>query len=301
MISTFLVLSLAFTGCRSGAGEDPPGEIQGWEKTSHSARHTAADLHKHLNGGAAKYLAYSIQELRVQEYRRLSDGFTATVELYRMDSPDNAYGVYSCDRGGEHPEGLGEEASYEGGLLQFCRGAHYVRVQAVDPAREPGPAVLELGMAVSGGLPPAGSPPPGLVQHIPRQGMLDDSLCYFHNQVTLNSIYYLSDENLLGLGADTDAVTAEYRTKSGGIARVIAVCYPDAKEADKALRAFETAYGDEGADSDASKPACTFASVRGRFLVAVLEAPSDVEARALARLVLETPACAEGEREEESK
>jgi hypothetical protein len=286
MISSFLLLSLAFGGAGRGreaqlaALRPPPG----WQKTAYSADFTAADLHKYLDGGAAKYLAYRIVELHVQEYRRLSDGLVATAEVYIMDSPQNAFGAYSCDRGGEHPAGLGAEASYEAGLLQFWQGKSYVRVYPSEPAGDESRGVLDLGAALSRALgssgatddrtevASAGEKPghgargaagpegatallPQIVSLMPVQGLIEDSLCFFHAQVSLNSIYYLSDENLLGLSDSTDAVSAEYRAPSETTGRVIAVSYPSEGAARRAYEAFIDQYLDPSEASPQSNEA----------------------------------------------
>jgi hypothetical protein len=296
MISSFLVLGLSFGGC----GPSDPGRaalalIQGWDRTSPVIKHTASDLHKYLDGGAAKYLAYSIEELLVQECRRRADGFMATVELYRMDSPSDAFGVYSCDRVGSHPDGIGVEASYAGGLLQFWQGDYYVRVQAQYPSGDPSAQLLELGAAVSAALPPSSDAPPELALSLPKRGIVDNSLCFFHNQVTLNSVYYISDENLLQLSDETDAVTAEYQTPSKAIARVIVVCYPNRETVEAALSAFKGAFVEGGAERGEG----LFAASEGAVLALALEASTDYEAEALVKAVLASARCARGSDMEE--
>lgn len=314
IISSFLMLGLALGGdLQAGAHGVQPGPVPGWEKTTYSARHTAADLHKYLNGGAARYLAYSIRDLHVQEYTRQADGFIATLELYRMDSPENAFGVYSCDSGGRHPEGIGEQASYGGGLLQFWQGPYYVRVQALDPSGDPSGPVLELGGAVSGALPSwepqaAGHrgqtplhkrpPLPCLAASMPAEGMIKDSLCFFHSQVSLNSIYYLSEKNILELSPETDAVSAEYHTPAQGIARVIAVCYPDSATAIKAYQSVRTA--EPAKSTTVSDNPNVFAGRDGRLLVLVVEAPTRSDASELGRAVLAAAAC-DGRKHQEGR
>lgn len=291
---------LLMMGGGPGPGE-APGELPGWEKTSYSESYTSDDLHKYVNGGAARYLAYSIQELRVQGYVREDDGFAATVEIYRMDSPHNAFGVYSSDRAGPHPEGIGREAVYEGGLLQFWQHDRYVRVQADDPSGEPGPAVLELGALLSESLPEGDSSLPEIVRSMPREGLVDDSLCFFHNRVTLNSIYYLSEENLLALGEDTDAVTAEYRLGPEVFSRVIVVRYPDGERARRAMDLIEReCSAREGAHDGVERERC-YAALEDELLVAVLEAPGRDDAEKLATRVLEAARRAERQRREENK
>lgn len=341
MISSFLVLSLAFGGGEAGGGEGAsPGPVHGWEMTDYSAHHTQADLHKYMDGGAAKYLAYSIQELHVQEYRRQSDGFTAVLELYRMDSPANAYGIYSSDRSGAHPDGSWQEGTYGAGLLQFWQGRYYARVQATDPSGDPEEEVLELGRAASKALAsadikgaPSDSHVPQLAAGMPEKGLVEDSLCFFHNQVSLNSIYYLSNKNLLNLSLSTDAVSALYSLGDGATARVVAICYPDASDAAAAGKSFsasssvdmyrnpgqdvtgepESSGGskrtlesagegsgdregeDRSADADIMEPpAGAHSIVKDRLLVIVIDAPSSSAAEELCARISAAVVCPEG-------
>jgi hypothetical protein len=322
MISSFLALSLAFGCGRAGEGA-VPGPISGWEKTSYSAHHTPEDLHEYMNGGAAKYLAYSIQELYVQEYTRSGDGFTAVIELYRMDSPQNAYGVFSSDRSGPHPDGDWQEGTYGTGLLQFWQGRYYVRVQAVDPSGNPEDKILELGRKVSvalKGSDPEGaasvSPLPELAAKMPAQGLVEDSLCFFHNQVSLNSIYYLSNKNILNLGLGTDAVSALYRVGGERSARVIAICYLDSRAASDARDAFlALSCGDQPAEAgtddapreggkagqasartgeaqNAEPPMGAHSIVRDNLLVVVLDAPTNSAAKELCGRIAAATRCA---------
>jgi hypothetical protein len=331
MISSFLLLSLALGGGGRDRGDEGPPlrPPPGWAKADYGVHFSADDLHEYLNGGAAKYLAYDIQDLYVQEYERVSDGHLAVVELYVMDSPQNAFGVYSCDSGGAHPTGLGEEASFEGGLLQFWSGRAYVRVYPRDPSAGKEDAILELGAALSKG-PAFGAvettpgepssqeekgfgekaeggdaPLPAIVTSMPADGLIRDSMCFFHMQVSLNNIYYLSEKNILRLSKNTDAVSAEYETPSGGAARVIAVCYPEVGTASAAYEAFCDLYME--ASSEVRMPdgarerwvragdsEWLYAGVIGGALTLVLEAATESDAIELGRRVLgATAGCGE--------
>ena len=60
--------------------------------------------------------------------------------------------------------------------------------------------------------------------------MLKSSLVYFHTQNSLNSLIYLGEENILGLGSGADAAGVEYQPsprKADVIARVILIRYRD--------------------------------------------------------------------------
>jgi len=267
---------------RTGGGTEVIlAPLPGWERTEHRAHYTPADLHEYLNGGAAKYLAYSLVELHVQEYARSSDGFRAILELYRMNSAANAFGVYSSDRAGAHPEGIGAQAAYAGGLLRFWQGCYYARLQAVEPAADPSGPVLKLGRTVSETLPswdPAAAPElssvPPLALRMPTEGLVEDSLCFFHTHNSLNSIYYISEKNVLNLSAETDAVCADYLAPGGERSTVIAVCYPDTESALLAR------------DSMAEAAAGAFLELRERLLVLVPDAAGPDQAARLGRRVL---------------
>jgi hypothetical protein len=360
MISSFLLLGLAFGGAgRSQGAEDSAlRSFPDWEKTPYRVHFTASDLHKYLNGGAAKYLAYAIKNLYVQEYQHVNSDQLVIAELYLLDSPQNAFGIYSCDSGGKHPSGMWVEASFEGGLLQFWQGRSYVRVYPRDPSAGGSDTVLKLGAAVSealcspeittpglsrdaaesvgttdGGEETESAPLPEIVTLMPAKGLINDSLCFFHLQVSLNSIYYLSEKNLLQLNERTDAVSAEYRTSSDRTARVITVCYPDKDEALKAYKAYCDLYFDmkvesSGPDSSASEVQGTrgerfgepprghdaaietderwgpagksewiYAGMLGRVLTLVMEAAAEDDAVGLGRTVLAATAeCGHGDR-----
>jgi len=50
-------------------------------------------LYGYMNGGSDEYLQYGFQCLRVLTLE--ADGHEYEVEIFRMDTPENAYGIYS--------------------------------------------------------------------------------------------------------------------------------------------------------------------------------------------------------------
>jgi hypothetical protein len=310
MLPPFLVLTLVVAGARGPHSE--LGPLPSWELVGYARSFSSENLHEFLDGGAAKYLVYNLQSLQVQEYTRSGDGFQAVAEVYAFDKAENAFGAYSCDRGGTHPEGPWAEASYESGLLQFWQGRYYVRVYALDPSRDAPGAVLELavklcerlrqsdgskaGAKPSGGTRPPQAELPAIVRAMPSEGLIKDSLCFFHEQVSLNNVYYLAERNVLRLGPDTDAVAAEYRTSSGGTATALAVHYPEAQAARAAFEEVVSALlpasqavtqGEvTSAVSKSPEGGALYAAVAGRRLVLVPDAPSRDEAELLGRTVI---------------
>ncbi len=252
-----------------GAGSPPaptlfPGEIAGRRPTG-GATFGRSDLFDFIDGGAEMYLAYGFRRVWVRFYR--AEGKPEIgAEAYDMGSAEEAYGVLSVDPTGEHVE-VGSVARYGAGLLRFCKGRWFVRVLAERETAETREAVLALGREMAGAIEEE-SATPELVSALPREGLQPDTTTYFHTQVTLNQLYYLSEENLLGLGPKVEAVIADYETGAGE-AKLLIVRYPSAERCLEAREAFLRGYlNSEGAGEGA-----LVARVEGERFVGVAAAP----------------------------
>gem|GEM_PF-6661247 len=165
-----LLVMLALLGCAAAAAaapqvEFPPtGFIPGW-KADHPARYrTTLDMFGYMNGGAELYLEYIFRELRTREYHR--DGGDLTIEAYRFDRPEDAYGVFSLDTSGVEVEGLGQGCrapdSTQGGTLRFWKDVHYVRIFAWQYRPELGEVIMEAARRMDRSLDSTGALPPWL-------------------------------------------------------------------------------------------------------------------------------------------
>jgi hypothetical protein len=214
-----------------------PDGVAGWRVAERST-YDRSNLFDFIDGGAEVYLAYDFRRAWVQMYR--SEGEPEIgAETYDMGSPEEAYGVLSIDLTGEKVE-VGSPARYGAGLLRFCKGRWFVRVLAERETPETQEAVLALGAQIAKGIPEE-SRLPDLLSVLPAEGLVPDSTTYFHTQVTLGQIYYLSHENLLSLGPDTDAVIADYRAGSEE-AKLLVVQYPTVERRTAAHASFLEAY-----------------------------------------------------------
>ncbi len=236
VLSTLILLS---TGC---GGERPgPGHLaqlispaDGWRAESPGVAYSYENLHEYVNGGAERYLGYGFRELYLADFINEQHTGALRVEVYLMDSPANAYGIFSSDRGGEDPGDIGSDAALGSYLLQFWQGPCFIRIQDMELTGRLGGAMAEFGRLISEAIPyPAGQGCPELVAVIPEQGLLKESVCYFHTQNSLNSFIYLGKSNLLRLSEQTDAVTAEYVIDSDGaqISRLFLISYQDSSAA----------------------------------------------------------------------
>lgn len=216
-----------------------PGEhaLPGWTTAGPLATYPREKLSDYINGGAARYLAYDFQLVHVQHYIRGQD--IIILEAYCFASSEDAYGVYSEERGGPAPE-MEQEANYGDGLLQVWKGRWYLRVLAEAASQETELALLALGVLTSERIRTTGRKP-RLLEFLSQEHLRENTLVYFHQQVTLNHVYFLTEENALHLGPDTNAVLGEY-VGPGALSIRILIEYTQAERAQAALHDFVRAY-----------------------------------------------------------
>jgi len=283
-----------------------PQTVEGWRRSADARRIDPGAIFEYMDGAGELYLAYRFDHLDVIEYRS-DPGGDILVELYWMRTSDDAFGLLSGDWGGE-PVDLGGSLSashspwpralYGAGLLRVWSGELYARILAV---RESGPArraVLSLGRAIAT-RPTAGRAaplPPRLAAAVaaasaPGFAIRADRLCFFRSHLVLNSAYFLSQRDVLGLGPAVEAVVVPWeRPAAGGAASsratIIAVRYPSAAAAAEALARFRREYlRDEGAlaDSGVRHLEDGWAAFRlaGRGVALVFDAPDRTAAEGL--------------------
>ncbi|MBW2038370.1 MAG: hypothetical protein JRI46_02060 [Deltaproteobacteria bacterium] len=184
-----------------------------------------------MDGGAELFYEYHFEQACVQRYQ--TPHGEATVEIYQMDLPAHAYGIYTFDTQGEHPL-IGQDATYERGLLTFWKGSYFVRVFSQNEGLKE--TILALGQTIAQKIPQEGARPDILIS-LPQQGMIQDSLLYFRGMIALNNAYFLSHQNVLSLGEGAEGITFKY-TPGAQPLRAIMVRYPGSPQADEAFQAF---------------------------------------------------------------
>jgi len=238
--SIFLVLEmLMIASCSHAPGglPDLPKRVGQWS-LSETQHYTDTELYDYMDGGAELYRSFGFQELKVGRYTRADHG-DLVAEIYRMDTEANALGIFLHDRQ-DSSVGIGQESEFGDGWLRFWKGTCYVSVYAEEPCAEADSAVLALGRTIDRAIRETGEQPP-ILSTLPRQGLLPNTVRYFHDHVSLNHYYFLARENVLSLGPQVEGTLARYRT-NGASAVLCVIRYPSEQEAAQALDAFYRKY-----------------------------------------------------------
>lgn len=234
-----------------------PAAVGRWKLAGPAKRVEPKAIFNYMDGAGELYLGYRFQFLDVFEYEG-SDEDQILVELYWMETSDDAWGLLSGDWDGERlqldwPDGREKadevRALYGAGLLRLWSGNLYGRVLAYQETEDSKAAVLSLGKAIIAGR--AECKPPRLIRAIPQSLGGDlvvrpDRLVFLRSHLVLNSVYFLSQENLLDLGLKCELAAATYRPKAEpGYTKPIGallIRYPDEAAARKALHHFQKVY-----------------------------------------------------------
>jgi len=240
-----------------------PRSVGAWMLTGGPKFVGPQDIFNYMDGAGELYLGYHFKRLEVQRYGSADQG-EILVELYWMESSDDAYGLLSGDWGGEavdllspRPESSslattdGPRALYGAGLLRLWSGNLFARIIADHETNASKSAVRALGQAIAG---KRSTPPrPELIQALParvgsRFFLRPDRVTFLRSHLVLNSVYFLSSENLLDLGPACEVATTTYgqgsanATGNDKAARLMLVRYANEAAAAKALQHFRQTY-----------------------------------------------------------
>ena len=238
-----------------------PDKIDGWKLKGQPRTINQTNIFDYMNGAGELYLSYHLHQLLVYDYRDKDDN-DIKVELYRMSGSNDAFGLLSLDWGGEPVElndpGDGGDgikivptsrALYGKGLLRAWSDDLYIRIMAYRDTPENKKTILALAKTITYGR--DNPPPPQLLCIIesptdsPWKAKANKT-AYFYSHLVLNSLFYLSHENILNLGLYTEAMLVFFeREEKDGLRETIpllVIKYPDHKQASKALMDFHNAY-----------------------------------------------------------
>ncbi|MBN2344935.1 MAG: hypothetical protein JXO51_00995 [Candidatus Aminicenantes bacterium] len=232
-----------------------PEAVGAWKKAGPPQAIHAGNIFDYMDGAGELYLAYRFDHMLAHEYHD-ENGNDIVAELYRMKESDDAFGLLSLDWSGEAvalhpgedaPEGAAAappaRALYGEGLLRVWSDRLYARVMAVRETPAVREAILELGALIVAG---SRQPPPNLLRLVPpslepRWTLKRERTAFFRSHLVLNSLYYLSHENILSLDLSCAAVFTTYEGE-GRRFHLLVIQYPGAEHAAGALGGFVAGY-----------------------------------------------------------
>jgi len=198
-----------------------PKAPAGWLGPQITIARSHEDIEQIIDGEANQYYAYDLVSLTHAIYHGPPDR-QAVVDVYRMPSTADAFGVYSLWREGATAVApIGDEGVQSDGEVRFYKGSLFIRVLVDESAADAGRIARDLAEQVARLAPPQPLSLPHLGR-LPAADRLPNTLVYIKRN-------FRSQEFL------TNAVAAKYRRGDGRPYQLFICAYPSAEEAAKAF------------------------------------------------------------------
>ena len=160
----------------------------GWTRDGDPQEYEGEDLYAYIDGGADIYHEYGFVRVIVQDYKN-AGGRSVSLEIFEMATPAAAFGMFSFKRSGKGKSlELGGGAELEDYYLNFWKGRFLVTLTGFDETAGTLEGLRAIAGVVDFKMKEAGDAP-GLVDVLPREGLLPGSVKYLMGGIGLNNVY----------------------------------------------------------------------------------------------------------------
>ena len=204
-----------------------PGDdfFPGWKRSGPSVTFVKADLFNHIDGGAELFLEFGFEKVAIQHYKKGSAELT--LEVYEMELPESALGVYlmKCGRETLFPE-IPARNSSEAAQATILHGRHFLLVNNFSGGEELRPAMIALAKAVLAKIPnvlASGR----LFELLPSNDRLAGSERLIRGPVVLQPYFTFGEGDILQLEGKIFGAVASYREAPEAVYTRFVIPHPD--------------------------------------------------------------------------
>ncbi len=165
-------------------------EIGAWERNLDFEEYKGDDLFFYIDGGAEIYHEYGFERVIVQDYQS-QNGKSASLEIYKMTSPESAFGMYTFKSAGKGEElDVGHGCKLQDYYLNFWKGQYLVTITGFDAERETIEGLKAIAKAVDAKIQDqSAGKKPGLYACLLQQQLDTQSVKYFRGNLGLVNSY----------------------------------------------------------------------------------------------------------------
>jgi hypothetical protein len=216
--------------------------VPGWSRTDEPRVFTSEGLYGHINGGAELVLQYGFRELSVHVFEPEAGGGAAApagtpgvkeivLEIYRMESGEAAFGLYSTrlEGGEERWPGIASDHWVSPGQANLVKGEYLINVLSSGCADE---EVRGFAAAVERKIPGPGTVRPPGMSRLPAEGMVPGSGRYIKGPLAAQNESPFLEAEFWGFAAGrAEAYSARYGT-APALSKLVVVEFLDPSGAD---------------------------------------------------------------------
>jgi len=181
IIFSLLTISLfSLTTPAEGKGDVMFPPFEGYDLKTDFKVYTPDNLWDYINGGAYTYLNFQFADLHIAEY---NNGETLIkAEIYRHKNNIYAFGMYAQERAPDYNfVKIGIQGYAENTLVNFVKGAYYVKVICNDGNESTAPVLIDLAKKIAANL-KGSDKMPEMFSDFPQKGKIANSESYIASE-----------------------------------------------------------------------------------------------------------------------
>jgi hypothetical protein len=228
-----LIFILCLTlDCKAGIILPDDNFVVGWTTSGRTLRFIGSDLFNYIDGGAELFREFGFKELLVQGYRQQDNEIV--LEVYQMDSPEAALGIYLLKCGDETPiEKIAARNSGNKYQFTIVKGSYFILVNSFAKDEKLIPVMTSLSQQTLKFVPK--EHPVKIFDYLPQANVVAGSGLLIRGPYGLQPIYTFGEGDILQLNGQIFGVIGDYKDATSGRYKLIVIQYKNSADARSAF------------------------------------------------------------------
>ncbi len=209
-------------------------EINGWRQTAPKKLFTPATLFNHIDGGAEIFLEFGFRQCTIFQFSR--DSLEIELEIYEMENPTAALGIYLLKCGNETPiKTIHSRNSCSYLQIIAVKNRFYLQLNNFSDKRIPSSQFSEFINSIFDPISSNYKIP--LLDELPTENRIEHSIFLFRGPYALEPVFTFGNGDIFQLNGRIFGIGADYTNNDTKFTRM-AIPYPDSLSARRALSNF---------------------------------------------------------------
>jgi len=210
----FILMMISVVNISAQTTDDPskslPEEINNW-KISEDRIFNNETLYNYIDGGAELFLSFGFSKVFNRIYSQ--DGQPdILVDIFYMNTSYDAFGVFSFSSGKVENK-FGVQSQESTGAIIFWKNNFYISITSTSETEQSKNILNKIAEILDSSIQDKGELPE-IIKFLPEKSLDKESVKYFRHYVWQNSHMFISNENILNINQNTQAVLAQYSEKN---------------------------------------------------------------------------------------
>ncbi|NOZ61349.1 MAG: hypothetical protein GXO74_06675 [Calditrichaeota bacterium] len=211
-------------------------KINGWERQNPPQIFAGTALFNHIDGGAELFHEFGFRQLFVLDFKK--DSLQLSLEIYQMENPTAALGIYLLKCGKETPIAA-VQARNSGNYLQIIavKNNDFFQLNNFSGTKNGLNELPSLLNPILDSI--AETPEIPLLKYLPQKNLVTGSIFIFRGPYALEPIFTFGEGDIFQLNGKIFGIGADFDSAGVKFTRLI-IPYPDSLAAKKAYQNFLT-------------------------------------------------------------